>query len=178
MGYGDVSRIFHWATVILVSIMIPVGLVMTQDIAKETQDTLFVLHKGLGPIVLVVVALRLAWRLFHPPPPLPASVPPLQARIAGIVHWGLYALLLTMAISGYVRVTTGGFPLELLNALGIPPLFPKNEWIAGVAKAVHATAIFGLMALIAMHVGAAAYHGIVKKDGVVGRMWPPLRPRG
>lgn len=178
MGYGDVSRLFHWATVALVAVMIPVGLIMTQEIPRETRDVLFILHKGLGPVVLVVVVLRLAWRLFNPPPPLPASVPRLQARLAGLVHAGLYALLLTMAISGYVRVVAGGFPIELLDALGIPPLLSRNEWVAGLAKAVHATAKYGLMALIAAHVGAAAWHGLVRKDGVFQRMWPPLRPRG
>ena len=55
MGFGTVSRLFHWVTVLLVALMIPVGLVMTQDIPRSLQDPLFMLHKGLGPIVLVVV---------------------------------------------------------------------------------------------------------------------------
>ena len=90
------------------------------------------------------------------------------------MHWGLYALLLTMAVSGYVRVTTGGFPIESLNALGIPPLLAKNEPLAKAAKAVHATCALGLIALIAIHVAAASYHGIVRRDGVFSRMWPPF----
>ena len=28
MGYGTVSRLFHWVTVVLVAVMIPVGIVM------------------------------------------------------------------------------------------------------------------------------------------------------
>ena len=72
MGYGVVSRVFHWLTVVLVLVMIPVGLTMIQEIPRPTQDRLFILHKGLGPVVFVVVALRLAWRAFDPPPPLPA----------------------------------------------------------------------------------------------------------
>ena len=31
-----------------------------------------------------------------------------------------------------------------------------------------------LVILIAMHVGAAAYHGLVRRDGVFSRMWPPF----
>ena len=85
MGFGTVSRLFHWVTVLLVAVMIPVGLVMTQDVPKSVQDPLFILHKGLGPIVLVVVLLRLGWRAFHPAPPLPASVPPLAG--AGRRAW-------------------------------------------------------------------------------------------
>lgn len=181
MRYGLVSRLFHWVTVLLVLVMIPVGLTMIQEIPRPLQDRLFVLHKGLGPVVLLVVLLRLGWRVLNPPPPLPADLPAAQRLAAGVVHAGLYLLLLVMAVSGYVRVTTGGFPIEALNALGIPPLFAKDEAVAEVAKRIHATAIWLLLALIAMHVGAAAYHGLVRRDGIVGRMWPPLsaprRPR-
>lgn len=173
MRYGRVSRLFHWITVLLVMVMIPVGLTMIQEIPRGVQDRLFILHKGLGPVVFVVVVLRLCWRAFHPAPPLPADLPLLQRRAASTVHAGLYVFLLIMAVSGYVRVTTGGFPIEALNALGIPPLFDKNDAVAAVAKRVHATAIIGLLALIALHVAAATWHG-VQRDGIVRRMWPPL----
>jgi cytochrome b561 len=173
MGYGNVARGFHWLTVLLVLIMIPAGLIMTQDLPKTIQDPLFILHKGLGPFVLLVVALRLVWRAFNPPPPLPATLPAPQRLASEVVHWGLYALLLAMGVSGYVRVTTGGFPIESLNALGIPPLLAKNEPVAAIAEAIHAACAFGLIALIAVHVGAAAFHGLVKRDGVFSRMWPP-----
>ena len=175
MGYGRVARLLHWITVLLVLVMIPVGLTMTQEgLPKAVQDPLFILHKSLGPLVLLTVLFRVGWRLFHPPTPMPASVPPLQRRAATTVHALLYAVLIIMGVSGYVRVTTGGFPIELLNALGIPPLFAKNEPVADVAEAVHATAKFGLLALIAIHVAAAAYHGIVRRDGVISRIWPPF----
>lgn len=177
MGYGVVSRVFHWLTVVLVLVMIPVGLTMIQEIPRPTQDRLFILHKGLGPVVFVVVALRLAWRAFDPPPPLPASVPRLQRLAAGAVHAGLYAALLAMAISGYVRVTAGGFPIELLNALGVSPLIVRNEPLAEAAKSAHAALAVVLIVLIALHVGAAAYHGLVRRDGVFSRMWPPFGDR-
>jgi len=174
MGYGVVARVFHWLTVLLVLIMIPVGVIMIQDVPRNIQDPLFILHKSLGPFVLLVVALRLAWRAFNPPPPLPATMPVPQRLAAETVHWGLYALLLTMGISGYVRVTTGGFPIDSLDALGLPPLLPKNEAVANAAKAVHAVCALGLILLILMHVAAASYHGLVRKDGVFSRMWPPF----
>lgn len=177
MGFGTVSRLFHWVTVLLVLVMIPVGVVMTQEIPRSLQDPLFIVHKGLGPVVLVVVLLRLLWRAFHPAPPLPPSVPPLQARAANLVHAGLYVFLLLQAISGYVRVTTGGFPIETLESVGIPPLLPKAERVGEIASTVHLVSFVCLMVLIAMHVGAAAFHGLVKRDGVFSMMWPPIAPK-
>jgi cytochrome b561 len=79
-----------------------------------------------------------------------------------------------MVVSGYVRVTTGGFPIELLNAVGIPPFLPRSESAANIAKSIHATAKYGLIVLILMHVGAAAFHGLVLRDRVFWRMWPPF----
>ena len=175
MGYDVVSRLFHWVTVLIVLVMIPVGLYMTQDgIPKATQDRLFILHKGLGAVFLLVILARIGWRLFHRPPPLPASIPRAQRLAAEAVHGGLYFLLLVMAVSGYVRVTTGGFPIEWLNAVGIPPLLPKAEAVSKVASGVHAVAKSLLILLILAHVGAAAYHGLVRRDGVFSRMWPPV----
>ncbi len=176
MGYGTLARLFHWTTVLLVLVMIPVGLIMIQDIPRGMQDPLFILHKSLGPVVLVVVLLRLAWRQASPPPPLPAEVPPFQQRIAGLVHIGLYTFLIVQAVSGYVRVTTGGFPIEGLRALGIPPLLPKAEGVSKIASTVHEVSAVILLILIAMHVGGAIYHGFVRRDGVVARMWPPVAP--
>lgn len=174
MHYNSVSRFFHWFTVLLVLVMIPVGFLMIQEIPRPVQNGLFALHKSLGPLVLVVVLLRLAWRMTHRPPPLPADLPRVQRRLAALVHAGLYLALIVMAVSGYVRVTTGGYPIEAFDALGIPALFSKDEAVSKVAESIHGTTIFVLLALVAMHVGAAAWHGLIRRDGIVGRMWPPL----
>lgn len=177
MGYDAVARSFHWVTVLLVLVMIPVGLIMTQDLPRPVQDRLFILHKGLGPFVLVVVLLRLAWRLYSPPVPRHADLPALQRRAAATVHGLLYVLLIVMGVSGYVRVVAGGFPIEALNAIGIPPLIGRNEGVAEVAKTIHATAKFALIALILGHVAAAVYHAVILRDGVIRRMWPPFPNR-
>jgi cytochrome b561 len=176
MGYGTVARQFHWIMAVLIIVMIPVGLAMTQEgLPRPTQNALFILHKNLGALLLVLIFARLAWRLLNPPPPLPASVPPLQALASQVVHWGLYLMILVMAASGYARVRLGGFPIEYLDAIGVPPLLPENERLAEVAKSVHATAKFGLGGLVLVHVAAAGYHGLVVRDGVFSRMWPPVR---
>lgn len=174
MGYGVVARLFHWITVLIVLVMISVGLTMTQDIPRRFQDPLFVLHKGLGAMFLLLIFGRIAWRIGHPPPPLPSSLPRPQRMAAESVHIALYAMLLVMAISGYVRVTTGGFPIEWLEAIGVPPLLPKMERVAKLASSVHAAGKTVLIALIVVHVSAAIWHGAVRRDGVFGRMWPPF----
>ncbi|NNU79448.1 cytochrome b [Halovulum dunhuangense] len=173
--YTRTARVLHWAVAVLVIATLPVGgYMLTEGLARPTQDALFIFHKNVGVLILLLMLARLGWRLTHPAPPLPESVPPLQARIAGLTHWALYAAVLFMAFSGYVRVRAGGFPIEALDALGIPPLVPRSDSLAETAKAAHATARLVVIGLVAIHVGAALHHAILRKDGVFSRIWPPF----
>jgi cytochrome b561 len=71
-------------------------------------------------------------------------------------------------------VRAGGFPIEALDAIGVPPLVPRSEALASAAQTVHFLGAWAISALIALHVAAALYHGLVVRDGVFGRMWPPV----
>lgn len=175
MGYGTVSRLLHWVMAVLILAMVPVGLTMIQEgLARPVQDALFIFHKNVGSLLLVLVAIRLAWRFAHPAPPLPEHMPRAMRIAARANHVGLYLAVVVMTVSGYSRVRLGGFPIEYLDAMGVPPLLAKNEPAAEIAKAVHYATAFVLIALVAIHLAAAAYHGLVRRDGVFGRMWPPI----
>ncbi len=172
-AYRPTARFLHWIVALLVIATIPVGQIMIQDgLPRSTQNALFIFHKNVGVVILLLMLVRIAYRAANPPPPLPRSVPGWQRAVANVSHASLYLLLLVMAVSGYVRVVAGGFPLELFDALGAPRLAPRSEPLAEAAKAVHYYARFALVALIVAHVGAALHHGLFKKDGVFSRMWP------
>ena len=177
MRYGWVARAFHWGTSLGVALMLGAGILMTSEPLAAYADPLYVLHKGLGSVLLVAVLARLAWRLTHPAPPLPDSVPPVQARLMGVTHAALYGLLVVMTVSGYVRTVGDGFPIELLDALGIPPLFSETPELAGYALVTHQITAYALAALIAVHVGAALNDAFVDRKGVFRRMWPPWSER-
>lgn len=172
-AYRPAARALHWISALLVIATFPAGVIMLQEgLSRPVQNSLFMFHKNIGVVILLLVLARIAYRMANPPPPLPASISTMQARIAGVVHVLLYVFLIVMAVSGYVRVVAGGFPLEVWDALGVPRLVPESKELAAQAKAIHATARFALFALILAHVGAAIYHAVVLKDGVVSRMWP------
>lgn len=168
------TRFLHWVVALMVIATFPIGVVMLTDgLARPTQNLLFIMHKNGGVIILLLVALRLFWRLRYAAPRMPAALSALQVRLAHAAHWALYALLLIMTVSGYVRVRAGGFPIEMLDALGIPTLVPRSENLAEYAKFVHANARFALALLIVGHVGAGLVH-LIRRDGVFKRIWPPL----
>ena len=169
--YGAVARAFHWFTALAVPVMIAAGALMTSEPLSHLADPLFVLHKGLGTILLVVVVLRVGWRITHPPPELPETVAPRQRRLMRVTHISLYLLLVVMTVSGYVRTVGDGFPIELLDILGIPPLLPSMPEAARIALVVHQVTAYLLTALVAVHVGAAVQDALIDKRGIFRRMW-------
>ena len=172
-GYTIPARILHWLLAIVVIAMLPVGGIMvTEGLDRATQNLLFILHKNTGVVILLLMLLRLGYRLARPPAPLPASMPGWQKQAAGVTHILLYATVFFMAITGYVRVTMGGFPIEGLGAIGLHPLLPRNEAIAEIAKTAHYYGRFALLAVLALHIAAALHHALVLRDGVFGRIWP------
>ncbi len=173
--YRPTARVLHWLVALLVIATIPVGQTMIQQgLPRGLQNALFIFHKNVGVIIFLLVALRLAFRAIFPAPPLPDHVPEYQRRIAPWTHWLLYALLLVMTISGYLRVEAGDFPIEGLDALGIPPLVAPNDTLEEIAKTTHYYARYPLVALILLHIGAGLYHLLWLRDGVFGRIWPIL----
>lgn len=176
-GYATPARWFHWIVAAAVLLMIPAGLVMTREgLDRSLQDALFIFHKNLGVLLVPLILARLIYRWRHPPPPLPASVPAWQARIASLTHVLLYLLLVVMPLSGFVRVRAGGFPIEMLDRAGVGPWIAKSEPLADAAQALHGAGAFLLIALVAMHVGAALHHALILRDGVWSRIWPPRAP--
>ena len=99
--YSLIARLFHWGVAALVLAMIPAGVIMVQEgLPRETANMLYIFHKNVGVLVLLVVLARLAYRFFNPVPPLPAGINPLQKRISHVSHALLYVLLIAMPILG------------------------------------------------------------------------------
>ena len=183
--YGAGARFFHWLFVLLFLAQVPAGIMMVvpavsgdfenlPGVEQHTIDLLYVFHKGMGAVLLVVVLARVLWRLFHQPPPFPDTMPPLEQKIARQTHWAMYFLMVLASVTGYVHVIGLGFPIELLNALGVPPLLPKMEGIAVMSSFVHRFTSYVLTGVVGVHVAEVLRHHWVEKDGILGRMWPPF----
>jgi cytochrome b561 len=143
-------------------------------VEQSTIDKFYIFHKGLGAVLLVVVLVRLLWRLTHKPPPFPDTMPPLEQRLARQGHAFMYLLMVVAGVTGYVHVIGLGFPIELLDAMGVPPLIPRMERAAVISSFVHRFTVIILIGVVGVHVGEVLRHQWVVKDGIMGRMWPPL----
>ena len=172
-GYSSAQRALHWIIALMILPMIAAGFLMVQQgLPRALGNTLFILHKNMGVLVLILVILRVVVKLRHKAPPLPNTLPAWQRRAAHASHGLLYVLMLVMPLSGYIRVRAGGFPIEALDRLGLPTLVPKSETLAATAKTVHELGAYAIAALLALHVAAALRHHLLLRDRVLSRMLP------
>jgi cytochrome b561 len=49
---------------------------------------------------------------------------------------------------------------------------PKSDVLAGIAKSVHFYGAWAIAIIVALHIAAAVQHAVIKRDGVMSRMWP------
>ncbi|MDQ3229912.1 MAG: cytochrome b/b6 domain-containing protein, partial [Pseudomonadota bacterium] len=125
-----------------------------------------------GLTILGLVTLRLLWRWFAGTPRPVAGTPRWQERIASLSHWGLYALLFAMPLSGWVLNSAAGFPLQWFGLVNLPDIVGQNHDLHEVAEDLHETMFLVLVALASAHAAAAFHHHLFLRDATLARMLP------
>ena len=163
------ARILHWlmAAMILAMLFIGVGMVAS---VSERHEWLLRIHKPLGIAILLLAVVRLAVRLRHPPPPLPADLPMLQKLAAHASHWLLYALMIAMPLVGWAMLSAGGYPVMLGASLRLPAILPASATAFAILRHLHGWLALLLFLTFLAHLGAALYHGLIRRDGVLASM--------
>ena len=158
-------------------VVLPIAWVMV-NMPKSAQfrGLLFTLHKSVGLTIVMLVAVRIAWRAKHPVPPLEAGLARWEKVAASGSHWMLYVVLVGMPISGYLLDAAGGYSISYFGLFSVP-LLPKSVALSSVATWVHvAIGQWLVYSLIFLHVAASIWHVSVRRDGVLDRMLPPQEP--
>lgn len=175
-AYRYTARLLHWITAAAIAVMVPLGLAMTYrgntlDIWDGITDTLYSTHKLLGFLLLWIVIARLLHRWRHPPPPPEPDMPRWRQAAATITHWLLYALLLAVPLLGWLGVSL--FPsVTLFGLFNLPAITSPDEARAKAVLAVHGTLALLLAGVALIHLAAALEHHLIRRDGVLRRMWP------
>jgi cytochrome b561 len=171
--FDHVSIALHWLTVLL--IIIQFASVWVLDAAGDKSAlgaALLSLHMTSGVLTWFVVVARLVWRHnFAYLPPFPPSMPKFQQTIAKANEYGLYLLLLTQPLTGLGRVLLRGRPFDLFF-WQVSALFEENDSIRHILAETHEFGAKALLALIGLHAGAALFHYLILRDGVLQRMLP------
>ncbi|WP_422016550.1 cytochrome b [Reyranella sp.] len=173
--FSGAQRLLHWTMAAGIVAMLFIGVGMLSTVAPSYVP-LVATHKTLGVALFALVLVRLVLRLVLGAPPLPASLPPLMRLGAVLSHWGLYGLMIVMPLLGWAMLSAADYPVVLFGNIRLPPIVPQSDSLHTLLWAAHRWLAFAFFALILLHVAAALFHALVRRDGVFEAMSPlPLQ---
>jgi cytochrome b561 len=162
------SRSLHWTMAAMILTMLFIGISMVASLSHYHQ--LIAIHKPLGILVLVLVAIRLVNRLLNPPPPLPDGMPGWQRFAAHGSHVVLYALMFAVPLVGWAMLSAARYPVVLYGPLQLPPIAPQDPELFAALRATHTVLALLLFATFLAHLGAALVHALIFRDDVFPSM--------
>jgi cytochrome b561 len=170
--YGAVAQLFHWVIAALIVTQFTLAR-MADDLPLGARKLgLLARHKSFGMTVLMLAILRLLWRLWHSPPPLPSGMTPLERRLARGTHVAFYILLFAMPLTGWMMSSAKNYSVSWFGLFTWPNLIGKNEAAFKFLVATHVTLSDVLFAIAVLHILAALKHHFWNRDNVLLRMLP------
>lgn len=172
--YSNTAATLHWLTVVLVVIQAILGFTF------EDNRGLFVWHKTVGLMILLLVLARLAYRLTHRPPPYPPDLPKWERVLGTWNHRLFYAILILLPVGGLLAVSgkADGPTTALVFGIEIPVIPGVSKAMGETAGELHELLAFALIGLIVVHAAAALKHRFLDRTPAAGRMPPFDVPGG
>ena len=179
--YGRVSQAFHWTVALLIVAAVALGLSLGNwPRGHPTRESVIMIHKSIGLIIIGLAIMRLSWLLRSPAPPAAASLSTWQRRGARVVHNLLYALMFALPISGIVLSQAAGKEVTLFDWLTLPtfvshdPTVPITQRPLVIACEILHTVVFkfALFAAITLHLAGSLKHALIDREpAMLRRMW-------
>jgi len=175
--FALLQRLLHWLMAACIIAMLFIGVGMVSTVVPEYLP-LILIHKTLGVALLVLVVIRLALRLHYGAPPLPADLPPEIKLGARLSHLALYGFMIVMPLLGLGMLWAAAYPVVLYGGIQIPALLPQSDRGHTLLWTAHVYLGFAFFALVLLHLAAALFHALIRRDGVFASMALfPLRNR-
>ncbi|HQN64836.1 MAG TPA: cytochrome b [Methylophilus sp.] len=139
---------------------------LTEEISPRT--FYFNLHKSIGVSLLVLIVLRILWRITHKPPAMLSSYKDWEKKLATGAHHLLYLLMVAMPLSGLIMAVNSKygvmwFGIDLIGGL-------DNKVARDTFKEVHELVGTVLLLMIILHIVGALKHKFIDKDDTMKRM--------
>ncbi|VIO69695.1 Cytochrome b561 [Bradyrhizobium ivorense] len=170
-AWGWLARAFHWGLGAVIIGMIAYGWWMNHFAARPDRFFHRSIHADIGYLVLLFTVLRLIWRAINPTPALPADTPHWQRIAARVSHGALYAVTILVAVLGWAH--SGAHTPDYASFFGlfhVPQITSPDKAAAQAYEDRHILFAYVLLALIALHLAAVAFHHFVRRDRVAARM--------
>ncbi|HEY5263483.1 MAG TPA: cytochrome b [Steroidobacteraceae bacterium] len=174
--YSAVAQGFHWVIAALIVVQFTLAWTAVDLPLGVHKLALLARHKSFGMTVLMLVVLRLLWRLKNPPPALPPGMTPPQRKLARITHAAFYVLLFAMPLTGWMMSSAKNYSVSWFGIFTWPNLIGKNETAFKLLLSTHHILSYALFGIAVLHILAALKHHFWNKDDVLLRMLPLIKP--
>jgi cytochrome b561 len=169
--YDNIAIALHWLLALMILGSFVMGLYMTGLPFSIQRVKFYNWHKWAGMTILTLSALRLLWRLRHPPPP-EAPGAHWQQMAAKATHRAMYVLFFAIPLVGWAYSSAAGLQIVVFGVLPMPDLLPTDKALAESIKPWHGRLAYALAALVVLHVAAGLKHHFIDRDGLLHRMRP------
>jgi len=104
-------------------------------------------------------------------PPLPADMPVPMKLAAYLSHLAFYGLMIALPLLGYGMLSAADYPVVVFG-VRLPSVLPHSNELHTVLWNAHRFLALCFFALIVVHLAAALFHALVRRDGVFQAMAP------
>lgn len=164
--YRSVAKALHWTIALLIITNYVMGLTLDDT-------SWYSLHIQIGFTILLLVVLRVIWRLStNYPNPLESisKGETLAARLGQIL---LYFLMFAVPLSGILMVEAKGHSISIYGLIPVPVVIDKQPHaIAHVKTIWHLWLAHTIIIIAAGHGLIALVHHFINKDRLLVRMLP------
>ncbi len=154
----------------MVLTMLGIGVAMIASLADYHR--LISIHRPLGILLLIIVAIRLVNRLLHGGPDLPITMSAQEKLMARTSEVWLYVLLFVMPLVGWGMLSAARFPIAMFGSVHLFPILPHNVMLYSILRKTHTYLAYLLFFAFIAHFGAVLFHSLILRDGLFNRMAP------
>jgi len=173
-AYGKPAIVIHWLLAVSIFFLFISSWWMLALPLPSDEFTYrvipFQLHKNVGMTLFIILTMLLYIRLKHrPEPDVSLSNKPVQRKLAIADHVLLYGLIAACCISGYMSSSYSGWDTSFWWIVNLLSWGDQVDRLSMLYSDIHLWACWALLAVMAIHISAALYHGF-SNDGVIKRM--------
>lgn len=171
-AYNAPAKVLHWLIVGLLVAQFAVAWTMP-DVGRDTKPIgLIAWHLSIGTVILLVMLIRLGWRLVSTVPPAPSDLAPPLRMLSRATHFLLYAILIVLPVLGWINASSRDWPVKLFGLIPLPALVASGSGWGHEMGDVHQIVAWVLLGAVGLHVLGALYHQFVLRDGLLRRLLP------
>ena len=167
-SYGLLAKIFHWLTFFILIVQLPLGIYLNNLEFSDFKLNVENIHILIGMTIFYLTIFRLIWKSINIFPKNNPSISTIQIIAARISHWLFYVTLLTITLTGMLKLLMAGEEVNFILMRYESDYIDYN--LAELFHTLHSVSAYFLILLFVIHILAVIYHHYFLNDAILKKM--------